>query len=575
MAMCKYVLCFCIAIAFPPAGASAGEPDKVVIKGKHDASEVVITGVRDPSSWFRIESQHLIVYSDSDREQVVDLVNNLERLDYVLRLYLKPFLIPQNDPPKLTLYFQDRLEWAPGLGEFPVEASGMVDSCVSGTQAFTFNLGRMWKSSNASLLKDDGDFTLSAIFKLYTDHFRYRHTDIRAPEWFLTGLDIYFGGVRFTDNQMAVGRPAEGTADAMKWFDYGDGYLPFLDYDQVLRKDVRPDFFVDFLKRAQKGTPKFRAQYEFQSRAFNLAHYVLSSAENRDKLSGYLERVNNGSDGGAAFADVYGLSGTDLATTMSHYRRVRMNVIKVDFPELPTARIDFTRLSRIEGDFVLDNAALKACPGPALGKQLLQRVQAAAAGAGAVDVAQGALSRARIDWGDPRDALSWLSDAVRRDPYKEELHYLLGIAHLKLAQGAAGDKRERLAKARASLTEAASLAPGSPEIAYALFRTGIVDPDTPPEQAMPLAIRAWRQGHDVVALAREAALAHAWLGDAAGAYQAFNTLARNERDPESVAWAVTWLALLEKGVTQDRLLAAMRDEPFAPRSFRSTSGDNR
>lgn len=47
------------------------------------------------------ESQHLIVYSDSDPEQAIQLVNNLERLDYVLRMYLKPFLVRQTDPPSL------------------------------------------------------------------------------------------------------------------------------------------------------------------------------------------------------------------------------------------------------------------------------------------------------------------------------------------------------------------------------------------------------------------------------------------------------------------------------------------
>lgn len=55
-------------------------------KGKQDPARIVIKGVRDPSPWFRIESQHLIVYSDSDPGEVVRLVKNLERLDYVLRL---------------------------------------------------------------------------------------------------------------------------------------------------------------------------------------------------------------------------------------------------------------------------------------------------------------------------------------------------------------------------------------------------------------------------------------------------------------------------------------------------------
>ena len=574
MAITKHVWSLLIAIALLPACAAASEPIRVIVKGERDPSKVVIKGVRDPSAWFRIESQHLIVYSDSDPEQVIQLVNNLERLDYVLRLYLKPFLVRQSDPPKLTLYFQDRLAWAPGLGEFPVETVGLVDSCVSGTQAFTFNLGRMWASNNASLLKDTGDFTLSSILALYSNNFLYRHTDIRGPEWFIQGFNLYFGGVRFTGNQMVIGRPADSTAESMKEIDYGKGLPFFLTYDQVLRKDVRQDFFQG-MKRSQKDTPAYLAQFEFQARSFNLTHYLLSSAENRDKMAQYLELVNNGGDAGTAFADLFGLSGMGLNTAMWHYRRVLMKVIKVDFPELPAARIDFTRLSRIEGDFVLDNAALKACPTADNGRKLLQRLQAAAASARAVDFAQATLSRAQIEWGNPRDAIPYLTDAVRRDSGNVELHYLLGLAHLRLAKSAAGDQRELLAKARASLTETALLAPGTPSIPYALFHAGIMDPETPPEKAMELAINAWRQGHDVAAFARAAALAHAWLGDAAGAYQAFNTLARNERDQHNAAWAVQWLKRLEKGVNRDHLMAAMRNEPLAPPSFRQWFGDAR
>lgn len=567
MDILKHVVALLVAIVLLPASAAEVAPDKEIVKGKHDTSEVVIKGVRDPSAWIRVESQHLVIYSDSDAEQVIDLANNLERLDYVLRMYLKPFLIRQTAPPKLTLYFQDRFDWAPGLGKFPADAVGLIDGCVSGTQAFSFNQGRMWKSTNASLLKDDGDATLSSIFALYSGNFVYRHTDIRGPMWLMGGLKVYFGGVRFTDNQMVVGRAAVATADSMKRIDYGNEHLFFLTYDDVLRSYL-PHEYAGRVQRGQKVTPQVLAQAEFQSRAFNLAHYMLSSADNRDKMAQYLELVNNGRDGGAAFADVFGLSGFQLTTAMSYYRRTQMKVIKVDFPELPAARIDTTRLSRVEGEFVLDNAALKDCPTPDSGRQMLQRVQAAAAAVRGVDFAQMTLSRAQVDWGNPRDAIPYLAGAAQRDPYNDEIRYLLGMAYLKLAGATTADKRELLAAARSSLTEAALLAPETPGIAYALFRVGLMDPDTPLEKTMPLAVDAWRQGHDVSLFARGAALAQAWLGNATGAYEAFNTLAGTGEDPENAKWAVQWLKLLEQGVTRDGLLAEMRQLPPASPGIR-------
>ena len=102
MTIAKYALPLLMVVTLIPAGASAKDPQQVVVKGKRDPSTVVIKGVRDPSAWFRIESQHMIVYSDDDPDDVIELVKNLERLDYLLRLYLKPFMQGQETLPKLT-----------------------------------------------------------------------------------------------------------------------------------------------------------------------------------------------------------------------------------------------------------------------------------------------------------------------------------------------------------------------------------------------------------------------------------------------------------------------------------------
>ena len=199
MAMPRYAFPLLVAIVLVPVAAFGNESPKVVVKGKRDPSTVVIKGVRDPSAWFRIESQHLIVYSNDDPDDVIELVNNLERLDYLLRLYLKPFLDKQETMPKLTLYFQDRVNWPPEIGEHSPTAVGMANSCVSATQAFTSDVGKSWKLNNDSLLRADDDYTLMANLWLYAENFLYRHTRIRAPTWFILGFQAYFGGVRFTD----------------------------------------------------------------------------------------------------------------------------------------------------------------------------------------------------------------------------------------------------------------------------------------------------------------------------------------------------------------------------------------
>jgi hypothetical protein len=565
MAIHNCVVSLLVTITLVPAHAFGNEPPRVVVKGRHDPSTVVIKGVRDPSAWFRVESQHVIVYSNDGPDDVIELVNNLERLDAVLRLYLKPFLDEREAIPKFTLYFQGRPNLPPELGAVDGAAAALTSSCASGTLAFTFSKAKSWKLDNASLLRPEDDYTLMTNFWVYADNFLYRHTRIRAPAWFFAGFDAYFGGMRFTDNQMLVGRDGGTSYNLLQQID--EGRIRRLRFDDVLHDRSPSGIYA-------VGTNSYYRQWEFLGRSFNLVHYMLSSEDNRNKMATYLERVNEGSDPAEAFADIFGLSGQELDAAMWRYRQASMKILQVDVPDLPRADIEFTRLSRIEGEFVLDNAAVKTCPAPADGRTLLARLQQAAAQAPAVDVAQITLSRAQVEWGDPRAAFGYLARAVENDPYNPEPHYLLGLAHAKLAESAGEDRLERLAAARASLTQAALLAPEAPEVSYALFRVALMGTG-PTDKDIGRAIDAWRHGHDVSAFARAAALGHAWLGDAAGAYQVFNTLARNTRDPVSAAWATTWLARLENGVPRDELLAAMRREQPAAPGFRSWMNSRR
>ena len=50
MTIAKYALPLLMAVTLIPVGASAKDPQQVVVKGKRDPSTVVIKGVRDPSA---------------------------------------------------------------------------------------------------------------------------------------------------------------------------------------------------------------------------------------------------------------------------------------------------------------------------------------------------------------------------------------------------------------------------------------------------------------------------------------------------------------------------------------------
>ncbi|MBW8901788.1 MAG: hypothetical protein JF619_27595, partial [Massilia sp.] len=130
-----------------PAGAQHAEPVP-------SEQRVTVQGMKNASAWFKAESQHFVVYSDTSRASVFQLLNNLERLDYLLRLYTSAYGKPQPLESKLTLTFHKR----PGaLAQFadtpPRDAVGLYSSCSAGVQGAGVLLAPITELANAELSK--------------------------------------------------------------------------------------------------------------------------------------------------------------------------------------------------------------------------------------------------------------------------------------------------------------------------------------------------------------------------------------------------------------------------------------
>jgi hypothetical protein len=73
---------FCL-LAAGSAGAQQSSP------ANQERVEVVARK-GEVSAWFRAESQHFVMYSDARQEDVTALLDNLEKLDHLLRIYALP-----------------------------------------------------------------------------------------------------------------------------------------------------------------------------------------------------------------------------------------------------------------------------------------------------------------------------------------------------------------------------------------------------------------------------------------------------------------------------------------------------
>ena len=524
---------------------------------------VKVVSQRNPSDWFKAESQHFVVYSDTDKAEAMRLLNNLERLDYLLRVYTKGYDKTGNAEQKITLYYAARVEDFNGMGlSQPANAVGLYNSCAAGVQGFAVQLHAIEDLDGAKLAKAPLNDSLSHIFEAYARHFLYRHTDIRAPIWFIDGFAQYFSSIRFTDTQMVVGRTPPAMGGYLRFIDDGRRYS--LDYRDVL--DQNDSRGINYAKEAG-------VKLEFEAKSWLLVHYALSTEDNRRRLGAYLKAFYDGVPSVQAFEQSFGIPLSDLSTKLWRYRLQSTEVRTIDQPALPRASVEMTGLPKAASDFVLANAVLKACPDQDRSAKLLASVRLDAARTPNDATAQLTLARAEVEAGQGAAALPWLDKAIKKDEANAELHLLAGLAHLRAAEqmdatsgGAA--RAARLADARRELARAQALDPVAPNVALALLRADIVDTGEPGQAAIEGVLAAWRRGRDVGALGKSAALAYAWQGDGISSSVLLKSMASNRRDKDTAAWAEALQRKLDAGLTRDDLRAGFKNDPWTRTAFR-------
>jgi hypothetical protein len=520
---------------------------------------VAIQGVKDPSDWKRAESAHFIVYSDTDSGQVARLLDQLERLDYILRMYLKDYLRSPAPEQKLTLYFHAREAGFKAVAiDPPSKAVGLYNSCPVAVQGFGVNFEPMPELKSEQLATTPMGDSQSYIFEAYARHFLYRHTDIRAPSSFIDGMAQFFAATRFSDNQTVLGRTPRAAGHYFAFLD--DGHRYSLLYRGVLEP-------VDWKASGDVGAgyagPE-GVELEYQAKSWLLAHYMLSSEDRRKRMARYLDLVHGDMPAVAAFEQAFGIKIADLDKAMWRYRVSEARAIRSDFAIPAMAPASVSTLTRAAGDVVLASAQLKSCPDRKTGEALLRKLNGLSINDTNNEFVRLTLSRAQIDWGNPDDAVAPLAALLRAQPRHAEAMQLLGIAHLRLADRQQGAGRDaHLDAARRYLAQARELDPASPEAAYALSRAELAAGTQPSPLALASAIAASNNAPEATGLARKAALAYAYTGHADETETILAALAQNSKDAAAAAWAREWRQRLARGVGVADLVAELRRDDAA------------
>jgi hypothetical protein len=540
-----------------------------------DVTEVVIKGQQNASNWFRAESQHFIVFSDAREQDVSQLLNKLERFDYLLRLYTKADTSTASE--KTTLFYMAKIRDLNQIDKNqPAYAIGLYNSCALGVQGFGSHMYYRVNSDRA-LEKQPENEGLAYIFEAYARHFLYRHTNLRTPTWYIDGFAQYFASTRFSDTETLIGIAPKSIGSYLAFM--SNGHRRSLDYTDILLQND---------SKGQNYAGVSGVQLEFQARSWVLTHYILSSNENIQYFRNFIALGLQGVEPTKAFEQAFGFKASKLNNVLWKYRLQTAKALKLNLTAGGAGDIQFSALPASADNLILADAALKACPNPKVGESLLQKIRKEAQKFPQSDFAEFTLARAEIEWGNPQAAIPFLSTQTRNKSV--EAFYLLGLAHLKLAEqnqaeehksqeqkreqqkGEQQQKEEQqkayLESAQANLVNALALNPQSAEASYAYFRAGVQAQAKPSNEILRAAITAAQLQPEVSSYNRAAALSHAYLKQLSEVESTLSLLAANSRDPHMAEWAKTWQTKFNTGVTRAEILAEMRLELVPAVSFK-------
>ena len=331
------------------AGGAGAAPDSA-------PQSIVVTGQRAASAWVRAESAHVAVLSDAPREEVARLVEHLERLEALLRVYTAGYRVTATGPERRTnvVYldsFNALRRVRPELSPFLVS---LTTDCRGTTQSFFLHTQPLPALEDDKLAVAKLHKGLTWLSKAYARDFLLRHTDVRAPRGWVEGFSTYFSSVMFGTRQMVIGRMPADVADFFQISDGGAEYR--LEYSDVLASDP--------FKNVLYWENQRLAASEFQAKAWALAHYILGEAGRRQRLGVFLNAVHRGANGAAALRDAFGLDVDDAGMALWRYRLRDAKVLRVEMPAQMQVRpeIAWTTLSAAAGSLAKFSPAWRYQP---------------------------------------------------------------------------------------------------------------------------------------------------------------------------------------------------------------------
>lgn len=266
------------------------------------------------AQWLRAETDHFIIYGAGSERSLRSYAEKVERFDFLLRTYY-PISV-DHEIPKLEIFLAD------GRRDMLLAEPG-ISASVGGF--YSPNSSRIHAVVNTESIMGD-----EVMFHEYGHHFMFQMAATAYPSWFVEGFAEYYATADIRADRIQFGRHSEGR---------------MLMFVQQPVNSWAP--MADVLKWRISDSGRYRAG-DYYAQAWALTHYFMSTPERTRMLGQYLAAVSRGEDSVEAMQAATGRTPEQLQNDMRLYLgRIQYHTPQI---EIPTPRVEVTRLSRTESE---------------------------------------------------------------------------------------------------------------------------------------------------------------------------------------------------------------------------------
>lgn len=483
------------------------------------------------AAWLEARTTHFILYADMGEAALRQKAEGLERLDQVLRRFMRLPEMPEASSNKLTVFWTSDADIRQ-LCQCE-NVAGFYQPRVSGSVAFS---GRMRASDRA-------DMGQVVLFHEYAHHFLLGSYDIAFPSWYSEGFAEFASTTKIERDHAILGAAAQHRASALF---RGEEFSATRLFDPQLWKNLRGDGFD-----------------AFYGRGWLLTHYISFEPARFVQFRDYLKRLNDGAPSltaaAAAFGDMKALD-RDVA---GYLRQSRIPAMTSKFGDAPAPTVTIRPLGAGEAALIrLRMTSVRGVDRKTAGP-LFRKAAPIAAAYPDDAVAQGWLAEMAYDAGDDAAAIAAANRAVARDAKSVQgLLYRARADFRRLRAAKSTDKAAWIA-ARKPVLAANRLDPDDAEPLFTFWQSFGMEGREPPKSALAGLYRAQELVPQDPEVRVAAALSRLTAGERDGARRLLRPLAYNPHAPVDNP-AARMLAALDAGKPVAEVIAAMQAPAAAP-----------